>query len=181
MLSELQKKKISRLFRVFDANGDGYVEAADAERVARRIAKIRGWSEDSEEYAELEALYDEGVQMLESQFDDQGRVDLDGYLRFHDQILNIPGAYHQTVGQLADFIFQVLDADGDGRISLDEVEQFYRAYSIDEELAPTAFEKLDVDADGFLSEDEIRDAVAQFYFSSDPDARGNWLLGPLDA
>lgn len=180
MLSDLQKKKISRLFQVFDANGDGYVEAADAERVAKRIAEIRGWSEDSEEYRKVRALYGEGIQALESQFDDQGRVDLDGYLGFHDNILNIPGAYHQVVGQLADFVFNVLDGDGDGQISLPEVKEFYRAYSIDEELAPVAFDKLDVDGDGYLSESEIRDAVSQFYFSSDPDARGNWLLGPLE-
>lgn len=177
MLSDLQKRKISRLFQVFDGNGDGYIEPSDAERVAKRIASIRGWSEDGERYEQLEQLYREGIDAIGPFLDDQGRADLDAYIRFHDQILNVPGLYQQAVGQLADFIFQVLDADGDGKISLEEVRQFYQAYAMDEDLAPKAFEKLDVDGDGFLSQSEIKDAVAQFYLSSDPDARGNWLLG----
>jgi hypothetical protein len=51
---------------------------------------------------------------------------------------------------------------------------------IDEEHAEVGFEKLDVDGSGYLSKGEVKDAVSQFYFSSDPDARGNWLMGPLD-
>lgn len=177
MLSDLQKRKVSRLFQIFDANGDGYIEPSDAERIAKRFASIRGWSEESDEYEELKQLYQEGIEAIDPFLDDDERADLDAYIRFHDQILNIPGAYQQAIGQLADFIFHVLDADSDGRIGVDEVRQFYQAYAIDEDLASEAFAKLDVDGDGFLSHDEIKDAVSQFYLSSDPDARGNWLLG----
>lgn len=177
MLSDLQKRKISRLFDTFDADGNGYLEPADADRVARRLAATRDWSEDHPAYAALLQLFRYGVDATQPFEDEKGRLDLDGYLRFHDKMLNTPGTYDTVVRQLADSIFSMLDGDGDGRITEDEVRQFYAAYSIDEDLAPAAFRKLDLSGDGHISKSEVIDAVAQFYFSSDPDAPGNWLLG----
>lgn len=179
MLSELQKKKIMRQFEVFDADGNGYLEAADMDRIAERVASIRGWSKDSPSFAALHKLYEYGVEAAQPFMDDQGRVDRDAYLKFYDKTLNAPGAYNAVVGQLAEFLFTVLDADGDGQITQDEVRQFYEAYGIDVELAPEAFGKLDMNGDGHISKGEVTDAVAQFYFSSDPEAPGNWLLGKL--
>lgn len=177
MLSDLQQRKISRLFDTFDADGNGYLEEADTERVAKRLAAARGWAEDSPAYAALRQLYQYGVDATKEFQNEEGHIDRESYIQFHEKMLNTPGAYDATVRQLADFIFNVLDGDGDGKITEDEVRVFYSAYSIDESLAPEAFRKMDMDGDGHISKSEVTDAVAQFYFSSDPDAPGNWLLG----
>jgi hypothetical protein len=46
------------------------------------------------------------------------------------------------------------------------------------EIAET-FHQLDRDNDGYLMADELRQNAEEFFFSEDPAARGNWLVGPF--
>jgi hypothetical protein len=178
MLSDLQKTKLSQLFKIIDTNHDGGVDASDLDRLAHNVAGERGWKPGSQQYEALRARYQ--MQLQPSQpFMKGGKLDLNGYLAFHDQLLNVPGAYDSMVRALAEFVFDTLDADGSGKISAKELTQFYRAYGLSEAAAQASFKALDTNHDGALSRAEVTDMVAQFYFSSDPAAPGNNLFGPI--
>lgn len=45
--------------------------------------------------------------------------------------------------------------------------------------ADIAFPRWDRDANGYVSKEEMAEVVREFFHSSDPDAPGNLLFGPL--
>jgi Ca2+-binding EF-hand superfamily protein len=73
----------------------------------------------------------------------------------------------------------MVDIDGNGRISPQEYALFLKAYNVDERLFDDIFRHLDLNGDGYLSRDEIFKLVREFYLSDDPQAPGNWLVGPF--
>jgi Ca2+-binding EF-hand superfamily protein len=176
MLSDIQTRKFSRLFSVLDHDKSGALEAADLERLGRSLAEGRGFRPGDERYAAVAARYSAFWQTL-APFARDGKVSRDAFLAFHDGILAAAGAYDGTIKALATFIFEALDADGDGRITLAEHKAFYKAYGIPEALADEIFPKLDVDHDGHLTRGEVSDLVTQFFFSSAAESPGNLLFG----
>ncbi len=177
MFTKLQKQKINRLFTVCDANGDGYWEVADLDRVARNLAAIRGHAEGSPYHQALRARYGAWGEAA-APFMTDGRMTMRAHLAFHEAAFGDRATFEGVLGAIADMIFEVLDGDGDGRISREEFASFHRAYEVAEEVTAQVFPRLDTDGDGTLSRDEVRVVVGQFYQSDDPDAPGNWLFGP---
>lgn len=175
MLSDVQKRKFSRLFALFDTDRNGCVDRADYERIAHSIAETGGHGPGSPRFVALTERYERAWEALNAP-DDLG-VNSEEWLAYHEKLLVTPGAYEDTLGVAVETVFDALDADGDGKITEDEWRQFFRAYSIDESLVDRCFPRFDLDRDGYVSRAEASDLVAQFYFSSDPDAPGNWLFG----
>ena len=55
-----------------------------------------------------------------------------------------------------------------------------RAFRIGEQdITEKVFQKLDLNENGTLSKEEILQLTREFFYSDDPDARGNWALGPF--
>ena len=75
--------------------------------------------------------------------------------------------------------FDMMDADADGKISLEEFKIHYRCSGVAEEHAKAVFDALDTDNDGIISRDEFVDAGVHFYYYSDPAHPVNLLYGPL--
>jgi Ca2+-binding EF-hand superfamily protein len=53
------------------------------------------------------------------------------------------------------------------------------AFGTPSEDVEAAFDRLDLDQDGNISVTELVEAARQYYTSTDPDAAGNWLFGPI--
>jgi uncharacterized protein (DUF2141 family) len=71
------------------------------------------------------------------------------------------------------------DRDGDGKISRAEFAANLQAYGVAAPAAAEAFSHLDRDGDGFIDTDELLQNVEEFFYGDDPNAPGNWLVGPL--
>jgi pimeloyl-ACP methyl ester carboxylesterase len=180
MMSELQTRKLTHLFRVFDADRNDYLEPEDARRLVHGIARARGLEPGSGQYEALQRRYQESMAAARPFADPAGRLDLAGFLRFHHWLLNTPGAFQTAVQRLAELVFFALDEDGDGEVTREEARLFYAAHGLDRETADAVFTRIDLDSDGFLTQAEAADIVTQFYYSSDPDVPGNWLFGPFE-
>jgi Ca2+-binding EF-hand superfamily protein len=50
MLTNLQERKLTRFFSVWDANGDGVITTEDPEQVARNLSKLQGLEPSSPEH-----------------------------------------------------------------------------------------------------------------------------------
>ena len=179
MLTDFQRKKLSRLFDVLDTDGNKQLEREDYTRVIANLARIHGWAPGSPPYAQAEELYLtiwDNLQMLADQNSDK-KVGLEEFLQFHAQMLNTPELYEQiTVGTL-DLLFDAFDRDQDGTLSRDDFRDFFDAYGIRGKVADEAFQKLDTSGDGQISKEEALERVKEYYFSDDPNAAGNWLFG----
>jgi Ca2+-binding EF-hand superfamily protein len=181
MLTDFQKRKLTALFNLYDVNKDGFVEQADFEHIVRNLATTQGFQAGSEEYTRLSANHMavwHNIQRLSGASDSQ-RVTPQEFIAGHDQLLEVKDNFLATVGSFADSIIELSDRDGDRRLSQQEYVADLRGFNAAEADANEAFRRLDRNGDGYLTHEEISLAVEEFYYSEDPEAPGNWLIGPF--
>ena len=179
MLTELQKRKLTRLFNWHDSNGNGYLEVEDYQQMVKNLGEIMGWGPGMPEYDELYMRFMFAWSGLLTFGDRSGdnRVSLDEWLEYMDTILGSPEGAERTINSTATIIADMLDVNRDGKISPEEYRLFYRAYNIEEDLVSDVFPRLDTNGDGFLSRNEVYALVGDFYRSDDPKSPGNWIVG----
>lgn len=181
MLTELQQRKITNLFKVHDLNGDGVLTPTDYEEYSKRIAASRGWAPGSDAYTTLLARFMRMWEDLDRHADrnEDKRVTLDEWLAYFDTLLGTQGLYDQVGQPIAESVFTMLDRNGDGVVTADDYAVLYRSGALDPALANAAFSKLDVDRDGRVTPAELSRLLGEFFLSNDPNAPGNWLFGPF--
>ena len=181
MLTEFQKQKLPRLFALHDLNADGVPTRADFDEYARRIAAMRGWGSDSEEYRQLSARFTtfwDGLEEIASSMGTK-QVTLATWFEYWDRLLGEPGRYEQVAAPIGRVLFTMLDRDGDGSVTAEEYADLYEQGGLDPNEAAAAFARLDLDHDGRLSVDEVMQHADQFFWSEDPTEPGNVLFGPV--
>ena len=181
MLSELQTRKLTHLFNLYDVDKDGHVDKADYVQVVENLARLRNYTVGTPAYDSLLALYMSIWARLQQSTDanrDQ-RVTLNEFLTRYDVLLRQQEVAESVVIMMADMVTQMTDTDGDGRIAKAEFVAFLVAHNVDEEDAQSAFQYLDRTGDSLVTRDELLMNVQDFLCSDMPDAPGNWLFGPF--
>jgi Ca2+-binding EF-hand superfamily protein len=179
MLSELQKRKLTVLFHHHDMDNDGYLTKADYEQFVKRFGEIQNYPPGSPQY---EAMYTQTMAAWEhvrqvADKDKDDRVSLEEFLESYDVTLGDENLYNQLVMGYGKSLLALWDRDGDGRLSGVEYVALFGCYGIGEEAAREAFRHLDRDGNGYLTIEELMQNAKEFY-GDDPDAPGNWILGP---
>ena len=179
MLTELQKKKLPNLFHLHDLNNDGVLEQGDFEAFAGNLAQSRGLAADSSEAVELRSRFTNVWNNISRTADGHNvdQLTLDGWYTFWDHVLADSSTYNQVVRPIGEFVFQLLDQNGDGRVTSEEYTHLYRLLGEEEAKAQEVFPQLDRDGSGDLSIEEIREMLDQYFRGDDPSAPGNWFFG----
>jgi len=179
MLTELQTRKWTRLFQVYDADGNGTVQQNDFEIIFKNLAQVRNLEANSPDYNQLHAKFMEDWEHLrkDADKDNDGKVQLEEWLEHGDRRIHDQSMY-QTVIDEANQVFEVLDQDGNGFITLEEYKTLLSSWRVTEEVAAEIFPKLDSNGDGHISKEEFVELVRQFHTSDDPEASGNLFFGP---
>jgi Ca2+-binding EF-hand superfamily protein len=183
MLTDLQRKKITRIFRLYDVDGDGFVGREDYERVAHNVADHNGYAKGSPQYDGVLTSYLnawEGTRRM-SDRDNDNRISLDEHLAGYEHLLDTAGP--AAFVAVADAATALIDQDGDGKLSQHEWVNNLVAWAsgaISESVALETFRKLDTNGDGYIGRDEMRTIVREFFTSDDPNALGNWMVGPYE-
>lgn len=183
MLSDLQTKKLTRYFQVYDVDDDGCIDAADFERVVENVHVLRGEHARSASYQALHDAYMGRWESLRSSADADrdGSIDLDEWLAYWQLTLEDDDRYEAEVAAITDRFFTVFDLDEDDSIGVDEFSDFYGVFGLGVELARTVFRELDANGDGVITRDELLEISRQFYRGRDIEASGNLLFGPYGA
>src|SRR5947207_11453294 len=168
MLTEFQQRKLTRMFDLYDANKDGYISAADYERVGEGFATSTGCAPGSADYEKLRATYLGFWEQLRqsADADQDGKVTREEFLASYDALL----AMRETIAGVSQAILQLTDRDGDGKITPSEFSANLQAYGVDAPAAAEAFRHLDRDGDGFIDNAELVQNVEEFFFGDDPNA-----------
>jgi juvenile hormone diol kinase len=179
MLTELQKRKLTVLFHHHDMDNDGFLGKADYEQFAKRFCEIQNYPPGSPEY---EAMYTQNMAVWEhvrqvADKDKDDRVSLEEFLESYDVTLSDENLYNQLVTEYGKSVLALWDRDGDGRLSGVEYVALFECYGLAEEAAKEAFRHLDRDGSGYLTIDQLMKNAKEFY-GDDPNAPGNWTLGP---
>lgn len=182
MPSEFQQSKIDHRFELLDADGDGYITAADFDEIVAKVCDAFDFADGSPQYEKLQLIHlslwdglSEGVGGGGAQ-----RLDREQFTAVYVQnFIETEGGYDQSMGLLPETVFEVVDEDDDGVLHIDELARWISAYGVREDDARRALTALDREGEGVLSLDELRQALKEFYIGDDPAAPGNDLFGPL--
>lgn len=181
MLTDLQRNKLPNLFHLHDVDGDGIVRKSDFDQFAQRLTESRGLEANSSEGEELRSRFTrvwEGMRPMADAEQGSG-LTLDGWFSFWNTALSTEGMYDEVASPVGEFVFFLLDEDGNGTVAFDEYMSFYDLMGLDRGVAERVFSKLDLNGDGSLSRDEISVLLEQYFCSDDPEAPGNWFFGPF--
>jgi len=182
MLSETMQKKLTKHFHFQDLDQDGFVERADWEKCAQNLAAIRDWKPGSPEYDDIVAKH---VQIWTNSWkpadlDEDGKVSLDEYLQLADKQRKHSAVAMGLIYDLFGAIFDIIDLDGDGKITVQDYKHYFEAWGLEEDLAEQAFTHLDLSGDGRLSRSIFIQFGSNYFMNDEPDVPGNWLFGPLE-
>lgn len=180
MLTELQVKKLTRYFQVYDIDDDGRIERSDFERIVENVTLLHG---DGPEASGLRAAYMARWDQLRASADMDGDrgIDLDEWLAYWQIALEEEGRGIAEAEAITDRLFSVFDLDEDDRIGPGEFADFYGIFGLSVELSRDVFDALDTDGDGVLTRDELTSRSRDFYLGDDVEAPGNLLFGPYGA
>jgi Ca2+-binding EF-hand superfamily protein len=197
MLTEFQKRKLIKLFSMYDACNLGVLKISDFEQLAQRLAVLRGWKVDSIQYedisskfiylwnrmrSEIKNVYNSLPEVLNNpeawNTQIRSQVTVEEWFTYFGVVLN-NSEYHQEIVDLSDAIFNVVDIDESGHLDKGEWADLFRVYNISVLYVDESFAKIDVNGDGTLSKDEVVSMIEDFYFSNDPAEAGNYMFGPI--
>ncbi|RPI06941.1 MAG: EF-hand domain-containing protein [Ignavibacteriae bacterium] len=176
------RKRLVRFYNVFDADGDGYITQVDAERSLGNLAALRGYKKGSPDYESFRAAYlIYWNDLLEAtDLDQNSEITEEEWLQYHEELLTNKSKAMQTILPSVFALFDVMDADGNGSISMTEYRNFMHAFGVpDKWIGDEVFQKLDINKDGSISKKEMGEVVDQMYFNPDPSCPGNYLFGIL--
>ena len=182
MLSELRAAKLDRRFELLDADGDGFITAADYDQTAAAVCEAFNYLEGSPQHERVHMTFLTMWEKLSRKMDGRhtGRISRDQFISScTDSIIQREGGYDRNIRPVVDAVFDIIDADGNGVLDVDELATWFNAYGVCVDDAQRAFTELDRNGDGVLSRDEIHQAIEVYYTSDDPKARGNKIYGPL--
>ncbi len=180
MLTDLQKRKLIKLFSMYDANYKGTIDHDDFDNIAKKLAQRRNWSLRSPRYITLANQLTYDWKCLKRNADKQHdkHISREEWLNYYDAVLSDPEQYQKSVQQLMDLVFDAFDHQENGKISAEEWGEFLSVFNVSPVYAPMVFPMLDGDGNGFLSKEEVKKLFHDFFYSDDPHAPANEMFGP---
>ena len=182
MATSVQVQKFSYVFTWFDQNGDGWLTRDDFERMAGLFTALADEDDQKNKAAMKKAFMNWWDILLEAGDGKPGeKIGKQEFIGIMFSSVIAPENFENAVGGIADGLIGALDRDGNGSLSREEYVRMYDALGVPPTTSTEAFKRLDRDGSGQISHAEFRQAIVEFYLSSDKDAPGNWLLGSMAA
>lgn len=180
MLTEFQKRKLVKLFSMYDTTHNGRLAHQDFEKITKRIIDLRNWSKRSPRCQILIHKYEYKWKRLIEKADKahNQEISLDEWFNYHDAILNNQTLYQEEVQSLMEIVVEALDDDEDGKLTQQDWGKLLSVYSISPVYAASVFSKLDTDQNGFLTNAEVLQMIFDFYHSDQPEVPANSMFGP---
>ena len=166
-------QKLDRAVRVRDVDKDGVITRKDFELVAQRYKDLGGISGE-----QLQRIQESLMKMCDSVglTDDTKQFTYEEFKRRH--ALNVDN--HSEFNTIFRTMFNGLDINGDGVVSMKEWELHYKCIGLDPKYAKASFEAMDTNGDGVVSLEEFTAYHVEFFSSTENKLNSAILFGPLD-
>jgi len=182
MLSEVRRKKIEKLFEVFDANNNGSLDMQDVSIIANNFTKEFGWTEGSEVDKSFKGSFLKvwTTMFREADFNNDKQVSKEEFLNYYRDVSSNDSLYFQCIKPFFDALFDSIDTDHDGLFSKDQYKAFYRSWGNNDKDAETAFKKLDANKDGSISHLELYTMFYDFFMSDKHNDKSEIFFGVIN-
>ena len=179
MLTEMQRRKLIKLFSMYDTNNTGWVSRDDFDLLFKKMSSLRNWSVRAPKCLVLQDKLARMWKSLSKQADlsRNKQVSLDEWIAYKETVLSNEQAYADEVQSLTELLFDVFDKNEDGYINEDEWGQVLSVYNISPIYAAEVFPALTKEENRITKEELIK-LVYDFYHSDDPDNPANTMFGP---
>jgi len=155
MESTDRKHGMLNIFYLFDVDNDYNISAEDFDIISSNLAAIRGWDLDSPEFEPIYenfTLYFEELREMADENND-GLISPMEWARYwvdvsEEELL-------AQIKQWAILFFDLLDADNDGEITLEEYTQFLNAFEIKGPLIEKEFRRFDTENKGVITREAM--------------------------
>jgi Ca2+-binding EF-hand superfamily protein len=181
MIPDLKRRKLMRLFCLYDINNDGFLQFKDFEQRIEALLEIKNLSKDSAIYNQLKNKYYLYWLKLKNEADvnRDGQISIEEWLNYFDQVLQDQMKYQREVESLISTILDIFDSNKDGQLDREEWQQFLESYNISPIYVDVIFPLFDLNNDGFINKTELLKGFHDFFFSEKEHAKGNFLFGPF--
>lgn len=85
----------------------------------------------------------------------------------------------KRVHKFLPYLFQAVDTDSSGELSIDEFKLFFKCLGLTERDAETSFRAIDLNGDGVLSIKEFVKLGRDFFLTENPKHISKYFWGPL--
>ncbi|MBQ1056843.1 EF-hand domain-containing protein [Micromonospora sp. C32] len=180
MTTELQRRKLEKVFASYDADGDGVIDGLDITAMAQIWCDTYGVAPYSPGWRRIHgaaARMWRGMRGSDGP-DGEKRVTVAEWVAWADKP-EFPEFVTNAAAPFSLAVFDVADADRDGRINHAEMFAAQSKSGMRSDDTQRIFDRLDTDRDGYLTSEEYGRAAHEFYLSTDPDAPGNVIAGEL--
>ncbi|MEV1010098.1 EF-hand domain-containing protein [Streptomyces sp. NPDC049881] len=170
--------KLDRMFTAVDSDGDGFADWSDFQRIVDRFLTGYGIAKEDRRARALTAGYQMYWLELLRHADGKDRLSREQFIETH-RLASVDTSRFNLVEGLSHAVFDVMDSDGDNGIGRSEFQQYLTVWGIAHPDAVDTFDRLDLDGDGCVSRQEFLRATREFHYSSDLNAPGSLLFGPI--
>lgn len=179
MLSRFQNRKLKHLFRIYDCDGSGWIDRADAITLAERLGSALAARQ--EDQVLLRSVAEQRLRLF-SRFADRdrdGRISENDWLDYYDLVLSDPVLFDCAVAAAVDsfiWAFQLVHSKLDDFADLARFQACLGAHGIAANESEATFRRLDANSDGVLTRAEMHKALAEF-FGDETHSPGNLFFG----
>ena len=165
-------KKFDRAIRVRDTDKDGVITRKDFELVAQRYKDLGDVSGE-----QLQRVQESLMKLCDSVglTDDTKQFTYEEFKTRHANVnlLEVNNTLFRT-------IFNGLDINGNGVVSMKEWELHYKCMGLDPKYAKASFEAMDTNGNGVVSLEEFTAYHVEFFSTTENKLNSAILYGPLD-
>lgn len=170
--NDFWNKKFRHAVKVRDVDKDGLISRSDFQMIVERYKEM-GTPEDH-----LKKLSSTLMKICDGWGLTEGKaLTYDEYAKNWMASLDTIGEF--SIRRFTD-MFEVIDENGDGEISLQEWIKYSKAIGVAPSHAEESFHAMDVDVDEKVSRDEFLAYNQEFFYSTEDKLKSTILFGPLE-
>ena len=173
-------KKIATLFKRFDADNSGSIEASDFDKWSDKLVALGNLSADQA------GSLRQNIKQLWNAYFQPADVNNDGKISCSELLEHIKKELSDESKRLAitnalPTIFDSIDSNKDDSVSKVEFGNYFKSLNInDEKVIDQVFNSMDANADGTLNKSEFTEFGKEFFFGQDQSSPSRLFFGPLE-